>query len=171
MTSTASFEGMIARLNVKSVDGRVLAYDDDPRHFPSMPVPVMASDLTDGSSELTGRIEQVSVRQESYGAELHASGWLDLDELFRMFPDLKTAILPRAAADIPDIPLIGCGVFVAGGDIREDLTVGGVASGTTTLTIDGPWTLRGLHLYDVGTPVVWPGVGLRLSEITMDGEL
>lgn len=84
-----------------------------------------------------------------------------------MLPDLEPTLLP----DDPqaDIPLIACGAFVSGGDINGDLTIGGSNSGTTTITISGPWTLRGLHLYDVDTPVVWPGVGLRLSDITLDG--
>jgi hypothetical protein len=168
VTSSASFSGVIARLNVATQDGRVLEFDDDPRHFPTMPVPVIAVDLrSDGTNEIVGRVEGVTVRQEVYGAELHGRGWLDLSELFRMFPDYEDSLLPKGMGpNPPEIPLIGCGVAVVGGEIK-----GGHDRPERLFTIGGTWTLQSLQVYGAGSPVVWPGVGLRLEEITMDGEL
>jgi hypothetical protein len=161
VTSTASFEGMIARLNVATQDGRVLEFDDSPAHFPAMPVPVLAVDLGSSTGELVGRIEGVTVRQETYGSELHGRGWLDLSELFRMFPDYEELLLSPQPGGIP---LIGCGVAVVGGEIK------GGDTPEQLFTIAGAWTLQSLHVYDVGAPIVWPGVGLRLEDIRMDGE-
>lgn len=165
MTSTASFEGIIARLNVATQDGRVLEFDDDPRHFPAMPVPVIAVDLGDGTNEIVGRVEGVTVRQEVYGAELHGRGWLDLSELFRMFPEYEDSLLPNQPYQDDGMPLIGCGVAVVGGEIK------GGEGPDQLFTIGGTWTFQSLQVYDVGSLIVWPGVGLRLEEITMDGEL
>jgi hypothetical protein len=164
VTSTASFEGVIARLNVVTQDGRVLEFDDDPRHFPTMPVPVIAVDMSDGANEIVGRVEGVTVRQEVYGAELHGRGWLDLSELFRMFPEYEDALLPNQPHQDDGMPLIGCGVAVVGGEIK------GGEGPDQLFTIGGTWTFQSLQVYDVGSPVVWPGVGLRLADIQMDGE-
>jgi hypothetical protein len=126
-----------------------------------MPVPVLAT------NDVVGRVDGVTVSHGTYGSELHARGWLDLSELFRIFPDYEDSLLPKGMGpNSPDIPLIGCGISVLGGDIRD-----GGDSPDRLFAITGPWTLRYLQVYDVGSPVVWPGVGLRLEEITMDGEL
>lgn len=170
MTTWAHWRGLIARLDIDTTDGRRLVVDGDALgHFVRLPVPVTArpklsETVRDASPpEVIGRIDQLSVRTprvlNQHGRELHASGVINLNDLFIVREDLVGTTFTQSDDGQSQHEAWPVGIRVDGGDFTT--TPEGV------IVVSGAWELAGMEIEHL--PAVWAGVGIQLTDFEDDG--
>lgn len=167
MTIWAHWRGLIARTGVDTRDGRRLELGDfEPAHFVRLPVPVTARPKPGTEAdpfEIVGRVDRVSIRSnvDGRGKDIHGEGVLNLDDLFRVRPDLRIAN-PVGPAD--EATLWPVGVAVIGGEFAPGSELVG-----QPIVMQGAWELAALAIEHADS--VWPGVGIELNQLEDDGRI
>lgn len=166
MTTWITWEGVIARLDTPSDDGRTLRKSDFAAvHFPAFPIPVYARPKRSAAGVelakaqerepttylVVGRIDRVSIRraEQAGGFELFAQGMITLEDLLSVRPDLKipNLLTPDTSLGYP---------WPVGIEVRNGVMEGDPDAGT--FVCSGSWELAAMMIEE--DPSVWPGVGI-----------